>query len=424
MRAVLETLRRGDEPVRRALVEELGRSGLAEAIPPLLVAVGDEGWPVRQAASERLAGFDRTLLLPALEAALRNQEDAATRNAAMEIYVRLGAQALPHLVALLADGDEEIRNFAAVMLGTLGDVGAVPSLIAALGDADVNVRHGAATSLGQIGSPEAVVPLIEVLRTEPWLQYPAINALGALGDARATPALLDMLDEELLRAPAIEAIGRIAGRDALARLIPHLHDPDPAVRNAAIHAVVSIEQRATAAGDSLDPDLQEALRREDLVDHLLGTLGDDEPQNRRTAAITLGWLKEPRAERPLIELLAEPDLQEYVTHALVSIGGQAEAYAQGLTHAVDAVRQGSLRCLAWIAPPWGNEPGRAADPRPRARGAGRGCGEHRAARARGRRHAALRAAGRRERDDPGERHERPLAHAPGARGPPAAAGPG
>src|SRR4029079_4797617 len=109
-------LRTGEEPARRALVEDLGRSGLAEAIPPLLVAVTDEGWAVRQAAAERLSAFDRGLLLPALEVALRNEEDAATRNAAMEIYVRLGPPAVPPLVALLGDADEEIRNFAAVML--------------------------------------------------------------------------------------------------------------------------------------------------------------------------------------------------------------------------------------------------------------------------------------------------------------------
>jgi hypothetical protein len=90
-----------------------------------------------------------------------------------------------------------------------------------------------------------------------------------------------MLDDELLRAPAIEAVGRIAGRDALARLIRTSTTPTRPSATHAIHAVVSIEQRATAAGDSLDPDLQEALRREDLVDHLLATLATT---SRRTGA--------------------------------------------------------------------------------------------------------------------------------------------
>src|SRR5262249_30488250 len=189
-------------------------------------------------------------------------------------------------------------------------------------------------------------------RSEPWLQYPAIHALGEIGDPRAAPALVEMLADDFVRGPALEALGQLGDRDVLPHLVPHLYDPDPALRNVALPGGVAIEQRATAAGESLDPEVQEALRREDLVDHLLLMLSDEDPQNRRTAAVTLGWLKEARAERPLVELLGVSTLQEYATHALVSIGFQdPEAYTLGLSHPDDAVRQGSVRCLAWIAPP-------------------------------------------------------------------------
>src|SRR5262249_46330218 len=78
------------------------------------------------------------------------------------------------------------------------------------------------------------------------------------------------------------------------------------------------------------------------------------PINRRTAAVTLGWLKEPRAQEALIECLGEPTLQDYAMHALVSIGFHSRAaYLRGLEHPSDAVRQGTIRCLSWIAPPGG-----------------------------------------------------------------------
>src|SRR5437867_5375801 len=173
--AAPESLRTGEEPVRRRVVEELGRSGQPEAVTPLLMAVADESWPVRQAAAEALVAFDEAPLLPQLEAALRNDEDAGMRNAAMEIYVRLGPRVGEALLRLLDDVDEEVRNFAAVMLGTRREQRAVERLIAALGDADLNVRHAAAASLGQIGDRKAVLPLVDVLRAEPWLQYPAIG---------------------------------------------------------------------------------------------------------------------------------------------------------------------------------------------------------------------------------------------------------
>ena len=79
IQAALESLRTGEEPVRRRVVEELGRSGEPEAVTPLLVAVADESWPVRQAAAEHLAAFAPEVILPALEAALRDDEDAGAR---------------------------------------------------------------------------------------------------------------------------------------------------------------------------------------------------------------------------------------------------------------------------------------------------------------------------------------------------------
>src|SRR5215203_934124 len=208
--AAIESLRTGEESARRRVVDELGRSGRPEAIRPLLIAVADESWPVRQAAAERLAAFEPAVLLPHLEAALRSDEDAAMRNAAMEIYVKMGPAAGPALLALLRDADEEVRNFAAVMLGARRELGAVPALIETLADADVNVRHAAAASLGQIGAPEAVPALVSILRAEPWLQFPAIHALGEIADPRAAGALLDLLDDEMLRVPVMDALGRLA----------------------------------------------------------------------------------------------------------------------------------------------------------------------------------------------------------------------
>src|SRR5262245_27029933 len=106
----LESLRTGEESLRRRVVEDLGRSGQPEAISPLLLAVADDSWPVRQAAAERLSAFPVAALLPALEAALRDGENAGMRNAAMEIYVRLGGAAAEPLLRLLKDDDEEVRN--------------------------------------------------------------------------------------------------------------------------------------------------------------------------------------------------------------------------------------------------------------------------------------------------------------------------
>src|SRR5258708_38290105 len=141
LKTALQTLRSGEESARRQAVVALGGAKVAEALPALLNAVADESWPVRQAATEALTTFPPELLLPALETALRDDANATIRNAAMEIYVKLGPQGVPPLLSLLKDRDEEVRNFAAVMLGTMRDEKAVTALIEALEDPDVNVRQ-------------------------------------------------------------------------------------------------------------------------------------------------------------------------------------------------------------------------------------------------------------------------------------------
>ena len=122
VQGALRALQSGEEAARRQAVDQLGASGHPDAIRPLLVAVGDESWAVRQDAIEALVGFAEPALLPALESALREDSDAGLRNAAMEIYVRLGTAAAEPLMALLRDSDEEVRLFSAVMLGSLKDV--------------------------------------------------------------------------------------------------------------------------------------------------------------------------------------------------------------------------------------------------------------------------------------------------------------
>ena len=152
----------------------------------------------------------------------------------------------------------------------------MPALITALADPDVNVRHAAAASLGQIGDlTGGDAPGGCPAGPSPGSPYPDVHTLGEIAEVRARPRRSSSsLATSFFRGPALEALGGLADRDALPRLVEHLHDPEPVLRNAAIRAVVAIEERATAAGESLDPEVQAVLRREDLVTHLLEMLRD------------------------------------------------------------------------------------------------------------------------------------------------------
>ncbi len=356
IQAALEQLRSGEESVRRHVVDELGRSGRPEAITPLLLAVADESWPVRQAAAERLAAFDDgARSCPRLEAALRDDENAAHAQRGHGDLRQAGRPVpCPVCCACSGDGDEEVRNFAAVMLGQRRESSAVPALIAALGDPDVNVRHAAAASLGQIGAPEAVVPLIQVLRGEPWLQYPAIHALAEIGDARATPALVELLEDEMLRGPVMDALGRVAGREALQapRPAPLRSGPRAAQRGHPRRGV----DRAARDGGRREPRSGGAGRaaaggpRRPPPGHARGRRAAEPAHRGHHPRLAQGAARGSDAHRAA---WASPPSRSTSPTPSSPSASQPRGLPHGLEHPDDAVRQGTIRCLAWIAPPGG-----------------------------------------------------------------------
>ena len=406
--------------MRRRVVEELGRSRRGRGDP----APARWPWPTRAGRCARpppssSPRFDEAALLPALEAALRDDENAghAQRGHGDLRQARAG-RGRPPSWPCSRDEDEEVRNFAAVMLGALRD---------ARGRRRRSSRRLARSRRQRAprrrGQPRARSARrrrcrrsIEALRAEPWLQYPAIHALGEIGDAaRGAGRSSSCSATSCCAAPVLEALGRLAGRDALPRLVPHLYDPDAALRNAghprggrdrAARDRRRREPRSRGAGraPARGPRRPPARRR----------CPTTTPHNRRTAAITLGWLKEPRAERRA-DRAAWPSraLQEYVDararlHRLPGPRGLSPTASSTRTTRCGRAR---VRCLAWIAPAGRHRPRGAPHPRSLAGGAGGGGGGHRPAGRRGRGHAALRAARRRERADPGERHGRARAHA-------------
>ena len=185
--------------------------------------------------------------------------------------------------------------------------------------------------------------------------------------------------------------------------------PIPAMRNVAIHAVVAIEQRATAEGESLDPEVQAALRREDLVDHLLAMLEDDDPQSRRTVrrhprlaeggAGGAAAHRAPRRRRAAGARDPRPRLHRLPRPSPPTRSGST----------IPRTRCGRGRSAAWPGsrPPGGIDLVAPAHPRPLAGGARGGGGRGRPPRGRGRGDGAVRAARRRERAHPGQRDGRP-----------------
>jgi HEAT repeat protein len=189
------------------------------ALHDQLLLVGDADKGEKAQAIDRIVAMGLEAVYPAIESAIRDDDHADLRNGAMEILVGFGTEALPRLFGLLRDDNEEVRNFAAVMLGSVGSSAAVGPLVRALDDPDTNVRHAAAEALGKIKDDAAIDPLLKLLNEGFWHQYAAIHALGEIGAPGALPHLIELLHDDALVEPVVEALEKIGDPRALAPLM-------------------------------------------------------------------------------------------------------------------------------------------------------------------------------------------------------------
>ena len=184
--------------------------------------------------------------------------------------------------ALSYKSDKQPRIDAATALGALRNPSAIPALIEALDD--LLVRDTAAKSL-QLFGESAVNPLIEALdHTSESVRLYAMQTLQEIGDPRAIEPLSSLLTHEKpqMRKAAIEALCKFDNGAQLSGVfIPLLRDVDAAVRETAVIAL----------GDCHDPQ---------AIDTLVEVLHGDEQVLKGKAVMALGTIGDKRAMKPLI----------------------------------------------------------------------------------------------------------------------------
>ncbi len=113
-------------------------------------------------------------------------------------------------------------------------------LIAALRHPEPTRAGLAVHILGEmLQEPRAVQPLIDLVQARPdaHVLKLAVQALGRLGDVRAVPALVDLLEDPtavvVARLAAVEALNQIGGEAANHALQQALQSERPSIRDAA-----------------------------------------------------------------------------------------------------------------------------------------------------------------------------------------------
>ncbi len=218
-------------------------------------------------------------------------------------------------------------------LGAIGDRKAVPTLLKLIKARDNYVKIEAITALGQLKAKEAVDPLIDLAThdsVEPFIAKKAIQALGQIADAKAVPALKQMMFKERkgvsfyvessfalyqIGAPAVPAlIPLMAGEDkAFLEWTRENKVIEPAVYAKTAQVLGDLHAEAKDAEKAL---LKQLKYENGFAEQLLV---------RMKAADALGRMRSKAAVPVLVSMLdeQEPATRAEYIRALVRIGDPA-----------------------------------------------------------------------------------------------------
>ncbi|MFZ3063802.1 MAG: HEAT repeat domain-containing protein [Nitrospirota bacterium] len=336
--------------IRRRAVERLGELRTEECIEPLLKALGDEDWRVRKTAVPALLNFEHNdKIFIGLISSLRSEENAGLRNAAVEVLTKLGALSVPFLIDTFKDDDRDVRKFVADILGDINDKRAANALINGLSDADENVSLASVESLGKLRDESAIEPLLKALKEsdDKLFLYTVIKALEKIGNPKIVDVLIEMINKNGIEKAVVEALGAIGDIKALDVLTTSFKDKK--LRNPALNSIINIYEKNNEKNirDKIILKVKETLNDE-AVSYLIDALENFNPKVRSSAIKMLGWSKNLRAVKPLLELIDSDYKNESIT-AIINIGRDAEdTVIEEITKGNEVVREAIARILGDI----------------------------------------------------------------------------
>jgi len=247
--------------------KSLGRLGwlAREAMPSLMIALGDEDGKVRETAAQAVGQMGPDAL-PALCAMLTHEDKYVRRQAVwgMGKLGPLARNALTHLCAALKDVDPRTATGAAQALGNMGSEGAesVPALAEAMRGTNIVLCRLAAKALSQVG-PVALATLIAHLQhTDPFIRGEAALALGWMGSQARTavPFLAaELHDATPAAADATPIPGSLRNTPTTPTSLTVPAEASSAEDTARIYAAQALGRIGSEAVSVL-PDLREAIR--------------------------------------------------------------------------------------------------------------------------------------------------------------------
>ncbi len=272
----------GTEQQRKTVLSALGKAEHADALAVLKGALTDSSKDIREAALSAISVRDTAERRAALLEILRGQ-DAALQADAMKALAEVNAaEATPLILAFLSNAgvDKELREKAAQALIRYPGKESEQALTTAASDQQAGLRRAALATLRELKATSALPSVRKALKDpDVDVRSTAASAVGALGGAADTGALVDLLlqekEERPLRAQ-VDALIRLGHKD--------------------LSAFPRILDRLKGAGDDQRSVLRELLKHQSGVD-FGPDYGASPKQVEESLAKWRQWLEKPSAGR-------------------------------------------------------------------------------------------------------------------------------
>lgn len=234
--------------VRRKIAFSLGTIRKPECVPLLREALNDQDSRVRHTALTALGEIATDESVDAIIQVLTNHRDLSMRrNAATMIGNLKAKRAIGALSRYIDAEDSSLRGRVITSLGQIGDPSVVPVLKRQFERGNLQDKVNVVSALGLIGGPEAVrMARANLDHEEPVLREMSCYVIGKLQDTGAVPNLIVRLDDKVfsVQLAAIEALGLIGDSRATQPLVDKLEGRTPPELDAAVNlAVERIKER-------------------------------------------------------------------------------------------------------------------------------------------------------------------------------------
>jgi HEAT repeat protein len=251
-----------------------------------------------------------------------NHRNFGLLNSALKVLRLVHVDVHAALVEFLRDKDEDLRIQAALALGDQDEPRAIPALIEALNDSSPNVVYHAIEALGKLRATDAAEQLLAFAESRDFfLGFPALGALAEIGNAQIAARLYPLLDDPMLREPAIQTLSRIGDETVVERLSQILNC-NQAPAQVVAEALASIYDRFEekhGEGEYIAELCARSIRPEG-IQRIVDALHEAAAASLRPLILVVGWVKSAAASRAAARYLGSPQVQDAVVDALVQHG--------------------------------------------------------------------------------------------------------